>query len=310
MNRMIDLHCDTLTKGGDEKNSLDNTSLAVALSKIPKEAEWAQFFAIFIPDSLRGERAAEYFERYYKSFSEQMIKNAHRILPCRSGAEIRRAFAEGKHAAVLTVEGGCVLKGERERISLLRERGVRALTLVWNGENELGSGISGKDGLTAFGKTCIAELEENGILVDVSHLNDAGFYDVERLAKRPFIASHSNARAVAHHLRNLTDDQIRVIAERKGLIGLNYYVRFLREDENPCGMEDLLRHIEHFLKLGAEDCLALGSDYDGAVLPESLDSVEKSFQIGNFLREKGFAQELIDKILFANAQNFFDKNLQ
>lgn len=310
MNRMIDLHCDTLTKGNDPDHSLNNPELMVSLDKIPAETGWAQFFAVFIPDAFRGDAAAEYFDRYYESFLRQMSLYSDRIVQCRSGAEIRSAFASGRHAAVLTVEGGCVLKGELERIGLLRERGVRALTLVWNGPNELGSGMLGKGGLTEFGKVCIPELEKNGILVDVSHLNDAGFYDVAELAEKPFLATHSNARAVADHPRNLTDDQIRIIAERGGLIGLNYYVRFLRDDDAPCSMEDILRHGEHILALGGENCLALGSDYDGADLPECLDSVEKAFAIGEYLLSKNFSEELVEKIIFRNAMNFFDQNLQ
>lgn len=310
MRRMMDLHCDTLTKGEDLFHSLDNPALMAALSKLPRGTEWAQFFAVFIPDEFRGEAAAEYFDRYYGSFTHQMELYANRIAPCRSGAEIRAAFASGRHAAILTVEGGCVLKGELRRIALLRERGVRALTLVWNGENELGSGVSGEGGLTEFGKACISELEKNGIFIDVSHLNDAGFEDVAERAERPFIATHSNARAIADHPRNLTDRQIRIIAERGGLIGLNYYVRFLRDDGAPCTMEDLLRHAEHILALGGEDVLALGSDYDGADLPECLDSVEKAFAIGDYLLSKNYSEALVERIMFRNAMNFFDQNLQ
>jgi len=310
MKTMIDLHCDTLTKGTDIAHSLDNPALAVALSKIPRDARWAQFFAVFIPDEYRGEAAAEFFDRYYESFQSQMALYSQKIMHCRTYGEIEEAFSSGKHAAILTVEGGCVLKGEIGRIELLRERGVRALTLVWNGENELGSGNLGTGGLTDFGKACIPALEQNGILIDVSHLNDGGFYDVAKLAEKPFIATHSNARAIANHPRNLTDDQIRIIAERGGLIGLNYYVRFLRDDEKPCTMDDLLRHINHFLALGAEDCLALGSDYDGADLPECLDSVEKAFAMEDLFLSKGLPKELVRKIMYGNAERFFSKYLQ
>lgn len=307
---LIDLHCDTLTKGNDPAHSLNQPSLAVAISKIPPRVKWAQCFAIFIPDALRGEDAVKYFDTYCRHFEEQMRLYGDRITPCVTAGEIDAAFACGKYAALLTVEGGCILKGDLQRIAVLRERGVRILTLVWNGANELGSGILGKDGLTDFGKACIPALEEQGILIDVSHLNDAGFADVAALAKKPFLATHSNARAVARHPRNLTDEQIRTIAARGGLVGMNFYTRFLREDDAPCTMEDLLRHIEHFLALGAEDSIALGSDYDGADLPECLNSVEKSFEIGNYLLRQNFRESTVEKIVFRNAMNFFANNLQ
>lgn len=310
MKRLIDLHCDTLTKGNDILHSLDNPELAVALGKIPADARLAQCFAVFIPDEYRGDAAAEYFDRYYENFASQMNLYADRITHCTAGRELREAFAAGKHAAILTVEGGCVLKGELERIELLRERGVRILTLVWNGENELGSGNLTEKGLTEFGKACIPRLEKNGIIIDVSHLNDAGFYDVAQIAERPFLATHSNARAVADHPRNLTDDQIRILAKRGGLMGLNYYVRFLRDDGAPCTMDDLLRHTDKILSLGGENCLALGSDYDGADLPPCLDSVEKAFVIGDYLLSRGLEERIVRKILWENALEFFDKYLQ
>ncbi len=305
MNRMIDLHCDTLTKG----NGIDDPNLALSLSRIPRDAQWAQFFAIFIPDTHRGAAATAFFDHYCAVFAQEMDRYADRIAPCRSFSEVTQAFSAGKHAAILTVEGGCVLNGELDRIPLLKERGVKALTLTWNGENELGSGNLGSGGLTSFGKAALPLLEQNGILIDVSHLNDAGFADVAELTEKPFIASHANARAVCGHPRNLTDDQIRTIIRRKGLIGLNYYVAFLRGDGAPCGMEDLFRHIAHFLDLGAEDVLALGSDYDGADLPECLDTADKAFAIKEYLLSRGISEALADKIMFGNAYEFFRKNL-
>lgn len=305
MNRMIDLHCDTLTKG----NGIDDPNLALSLSRIPNDTEWAQFFAIFIPDTHRGTTATEYFDRYCALFAQQMQQYSDRILPCRSFSEVESAFRAGKHAAILTVEGGCVLNGDLSRIPLLKEHGVKALTLTWNGENELGSGNLGSGGLTDFGKAALPILEENNILIDVSHLNDAGFADVAALTKKPFIASHSNARTVCGHPRNLTDDQIRTIICRKGLIGLNYYIAFLRDDGAPCGMEDLYHHIAHFLDLGAENVLALGSDYDGADLPECLDTVDKAFAIKDYLLSRGLSETLSDKIMFGNAYEFFRENL-
>jgi len=305
MNRMIDLHCDTLTKG----SGIDDPHLSLALSRIPKKARWAQFFAIFIPDTQRGNAAMDFFDHYCAVFNQQMQRYSDAILPCRSFIDIENAFSAGKHAAILTVEGGCVLNGDLSRIPLLKDLGVKALTLTWNGDNELGSGVLGNGGLTDFGKAALSVLEENNILIDVSHLNDKGFAEVAELTRKPFVATHSNSRSVCNHLRNLTDDQIRTLICRKGLIGLNFYINFLRDDGMPCSMEDLFRHIAHFLDLGAEDVLALGSDYDGADLPECLDSVEKAFSIKDHLLSRGLSETLADKIMFGNAYDFFRRNL-
>lgn len=310
----IDLHCDTLTDSQytpiGNLDTLNDPMRALAFSKVPAGTKWAQFFAIFIPDDQRNEDAIRYFEHNVNSFYRQMEKFSELALPCRNFSDIENAFLQKKFAAILTVEGGAVLAGQLERVKVIADAGVKALTLVWNGENELGSGNKTEKGLSEFGKQAVPELEKHNILIDISHLNDNGFEDLLTVAKKPFIASHSNARAIAPHKRNLTDAQIGEIVKRGGLIGLNYYVNFLREDGDVQSMDDLYRHIEHFLSLGAEKCLSLGSDYDGAKVPEFLNSVEKAFTIYDYLLEKGLSSQLADDILFGNAHRFFERNMQ
>ena len=186
---------------------------------------------------------------------------------------------------------------------------MRCITLTWNGENEIGSGHTTGHGLSDFGKAVIPEMEKEGVLIDVSHLNDAGFADLLKEAKKPFVATHSNARAVCGHKRNLTDDMIREMVSRECLIGLNYFVKFLRDDGEVKGLDDLYRHVEHFLELGAEKNLALGSDFDGAKLPECLSTPAKSAGIYEYLLSRGLSREQAEGIMFRNAQNFFQKHL-
>ena len=309
----IDLHCDTLTDSQytstGNSDTLNDPLRALSFSKMPIHTKWAQFFAIFIPDDLRGEEAIKYFEYNCKSFYRQMEKFSDMAQPCKSFADINRAFADKKFAAVLTVEGGAVLAGDIERVQVIANAGVKALTLVWNGENEIGSGNKTEKGLSSFGKLVIPELEKHNILIDVSHLNDNGFEDLLCIAKKPFIASHSNARAIASHKRNLTNAQICEIAKRGGLIGLNYYVNFLRDDGNVESLDDLYRHVMHFLTLGADKCIALGSDYDGATIPEFLNSIEKVFSIYEYFLSRGISSQLADDIMFGNAYRFFERNL-
>ena len=219
------------------------------------------------------------------------------------------AFAAGKTAAFLTVENGSALAGNLARVQVLRDAGVRAMTLVWNGENEIGSGNTTDHGLSQFGREVIPEMERCGILADVSHLNDAGFADLLGIAAKPFVATHSNARAVCSHKRNLTDDMIREMVRRGCLIGLNYYVRFIRDDGEVKSLDDLMFHVEHFLELGAEKNLALGSDFDGSVLPDCLNTPAKAAGLYEYFLNRGLSQEQAEGIMFRNAQRFFKEQI-
>ncbi len=306
---MIDLHCDTLIFKHKEERSLISLESNISLLKMPPKTKWAQFFAVFILDHLRGQGAKEFFETNCDYFYREMERSKNLVSPCRSFSEIENAFNEGKFAAILTVEGGAVLAGELERVAYLAQKGVKALTLTWNGPNEVCSGHDTDGGITEFGRQAIPELERHGILVDTSHINDRGFEELCLITKKPFIASHSNSRSICKHRRNLTDEHFSEFVRRGGLVGLNYCVNFIKDGGNVTSMDDLYRHIEHFLSLGGEDVLCLGSDYDGAPLPACLDSVEKSLTIYDYLISKGLTHQQADKILFQNAHNFFQKYL-
>ena len=310
---LIDLHCDTLadwkyTSTGNP-DTLDDPKRVLTLSNMPKEVNWAQFYAVFIPDEERGEKAIEYFEFHRKNFERQMQLFADRVAPCRNAADMEAAWAAGKTAAFLTIENGSAIAGDMSRVKLLADQGVRCITLVWNGENEIGSGHTTQHGLSDFGKAVVPELEKQGILIDVSHLNDPGFEDLMSVVKKPFVATHSNARSVCAHKRNLTDDMIREMVKRDCLIGLNYFVKFLENDGNVESLDQLMKHIEHFFALGAEKNLALGSDFDGAVLPECLSTPAKAAGIYGYLLERGMSREQAEGIMFRNAQEFLKKNL-
>lgn len=313
MKKIFDLHCDTLTRDQypghtPGRDSLDDPAFHLSLSRMPAGTAWAQCFAVFVPDDLRGQDAADFFDRRAASFRDQMERNRNRVLACRTGAELSGALEAGKFAAILTVEGGAVLAGRLERVQAIHDAGVRMLTLTWNGPNELGSGHDTSGGLTPFGREAVAEMERLGVVVDVSHLNDRGFEDLLAAAKKPFAASHSNARSVCGHRRNLPDEFIREMVRRECLIGLNYSRSFLSDDGRG-SLEDLYRHVCRFLELGAERCLALGSDYDGTDIHPDLDSVEKSLAIRDFLTDRGIPAPAADSIMFDNAFRFFRERM-
>lgn len=333
---LIDLHCDTLTALAPEDapllssirdpaqrdkavrvfaqrvqntNTLDLPGRHFSLSAVPKGVNWCQCCAIFIPDGLSQEEAVAYYHLHQHNFARQMEALSEKVLPCRTAGEIEAAWAAGRAAAVLTVENGSVLAGRLDRVETLARDGVRMLTLTWNGENELGSGHVTDHGLSDFGREAVRELERDGIILDVSHLNDRGFDDLLETATKPFAASHSNARSVCGHRRNLTDDQIREMVRRGCLIGLNFYQDFLCAGQRPAVLDDLWRHVEHFLELGAEHCLALGSDADGADIPQDLDCPEKVARLYQYVLERGLTPAAADGIFWKNSLDFFKSRL-
>ena len=311
---LIDLHCDTLTDwkytSTGNPDTLDDPKRVLSLSAIPADVHWSQFFAVFIPDEERGQKAIDYFEFNRASFERQMKQFADRVAPCRNADDMEAAWAAGKTAAFLTVENGSVFAGDLSRVKTVADQGVRAVTLVWNGENEIGSGHTTDHGLSEFGKQVIPEMEKQNIIIDVSHLNDHGFADLLEVARKPFMATHSNTRALCSHKRNLTDDMIREMVRRDCLIGLNYFVKFLEDEGNVPSLDVIYRHVMHFAELGAMHNLALGSDFDGAVLPECLSNPTKVTEFYEYLLSRGVSEEDADGIFYKNAQKFFHDNLR
>ena len=166
---LVDLHCDTLTDcmyaGSNIIDTLDDPARTLSLTSIPKDIHWAQFFAVFVPDELRGEKAIRFFDDACANFDRQMRKFADRVSPCRNVADMERAWAAGKTAAFLSVENGSAFAGDLSRIGKTKRQGVCAVTLTWNGENELGSGNVTDRGLTDFGRAAVREMERCGILI-------------------------------------------------------------------------------------------------------------------------------------------------
>lgn len=305
---VFDLHCDTLTAFLEPTrcpDTLNDPASAFALYRIPREVHWCQCCAVFIPDGLTEEEAWGYYRFHRDRFFRQMERFSSCALPCRTAGDVERAWAEGKTALILTVENASFLGGDLGRAEELRRDGVRIASLTWNGPNALGSGHETGEGLSPLGQEAVKVLEDCGIFLDVSHLNDRGLRDVLDTARRPFLATHSNARAVCPHRRNLTDEQLKELIARGCLVGLNYYSPFLRR-EGEAGFDDLLRHARHILDLGGAYSLGLGSDFDGAALPPCLDGCEKVPPLGAFLA-RNLGQETADRILWRNALDFFAK---
>lgn len=231
----------------------------------------------------------------------------------RSAEEILRMERENRVAGVLTVEEGGVLNGRPERLEELYARGVRLITLTWNYENCIGSPNSRdpeimQRGLTPFGIQTVERMNDLGMIVDVSHLSDGGFRDCVRRSKKPVIASHSNARALCPHPRNLSDEMLHALGEKGGVAGVNFYGAFLRHAGKPAEddgaqAEDIVRHIRHMMDQAGEDAVALGTDFDGfdrESLPSGIRSVQDMDVLWDAMKRAGFTERQIEKTAYGN----------
>ncbi|MDD5953114.1 MAG: membrane dipeptidase [Oscillospiraceae bacterium] len=302
---IFDLHCDTITACYDRRLSLQhNGELHLSLERGSRYDPWVQCFAVWIPDTLRGQAAVDYFTAV-AAFLEATAAKTEQMILCTKKEDLNKTgpVCHG----LLTVEGGAVLAGDLSNIEHLHRHHVRALTLTWNGSCEIGDGamVAHPRGLTPFGKQVIPALEEADILVDVSHASEPLFYDVASLAQKPIIATHSNARAICDHPRNLTDEQFLEIKRCGGLVGLNLHRWFLRED-GEATLDDVFCHVAHFLSLGGEKTLALGTDFDGAELGKVLRGIEDLERLADDFSRRGLSDGLIHQIFYQNAKDFFD----
>lgn len=300
---VFDGHCDTVLKCCLEGGGFGRNPYHVDLERGRAFGRYAQFFALFgQPEDFPGLTPRETFEREYALFSREMEANSAIITHCRSGEEAEAAFAAGKMAAFLSVEGAELLDCDPARLEEAHRLGVRAVNLTWNYANSL-SGSNAEEpwrGLTARGRAFVAEMQRLGMLVDVSHLSDPGFWDVAELAERagiPFFASHSNARAVCPHKRNLTDEQITAIIKVQGTVGLNLCASFVGE---PPTLDALIAHVEHIWALGGADSLAVGGDWDGCDLAAGLTGVDGLTALYEELLRRNHSETLVRALFFEN----------
>lgn len=302
---IIDLHCDTILALAEDssKGSLRQNRLAVDLEKLRAGEAKAQFFALFIDQAIAG-NPLEYCLSLLDFFHQQLAANHDTIRWAGNWQDVLRHQADGYISAFLTIEEGAAIKGSLAHLRNFYHLGVRLMTLTWNYPNELGypgcrpewNGL----GLTEAGKAVVAEMNRLGMLVDVSHLSDQGFYDVARLSAQPFVASHSNARVVTSHSRNLTDDMIRLLADKGGIMGLNFANQFLG-DSSTSRIADMLRHAEHIVQTGGEDVLALGSDFDGISPEVEVHNVGEMGKLLQALLQAGFTERQVEKFAWRNA---------
>lgn len=309
-----DLHCDTPSLLPDGRLLFRNDGM-LSIQKMQQGNVSCQLFALFIDlDEHSSPQAGfEHLQRMYDVFARQLAANRRTIGLARSGAELAALRRQGRIAALLTVEEGGVLDGKLERLETLYQMGVRLITLTWNHENCLGFPNAWdrqemQRGLKPLGCEAVEEMQRRGMVVDVSHLSDGGFWDVARLSKKPFVASHSNARCLCDHPRNLTDDMLRALAKAGGVAGLNFYHRFLGADETG-SLEQMVAHARHICNVAGVETLALGSDFDGFSGPCQLEHCGQLPLLAHALGKGGFSAEAVDKITWKNAHRVLTDTL-
>ncbi|MFT4014118.1 MAG: dipeptidase [Paracoccus sp. (in: a-proteobacteria)] len=265
-------------------------------------------FALPLPDEVPVEQALPL--AFAQAAQLLAMERTGTLTICKSAAQIRETIAAGRIAAILHIEGAEPI-ADMDGLHAWHAMGLRSLGPVWSRPTAYGHGVpfafpSSPDtgpGLTPLGKDLVRECNRLRIMLDLSHLNEKGFDDIARLSDAPLVASHSCAHAIAPSSRNLTDRQLAVIAESGGLVGLNYAVGFLHPQgrrEPMRGFDIILRHLDHLIAHLGEDGVALGSDYDGAQVPEDLSDASKLQDLIQAMRIHGYGEELVEKIAWRN----------
>ena len=316
--KYIDMHCDTVMlvyfSSQENRDMYDQPNLMIDFKRMQKGDALAQFFAVFLPPQgafgrfhhpLIGDE--DYIRIARQTILDSVAAHDDIIRMAYTADDIEKNLADGRMSAVLTMEDGRAVDGKLENIRRFYDQGFRACSLTWNFYNCFGAPNSTdpkimNDGLTEFGKDGVRYMQELGMLVDVSHLSDGGFRDVAEICTKPFVATHSNARAVGPHQRNLTDEQIRILADKGGVMGMNFYPMFLNPDMNrdEASAAMIARHVRHIADVGGVDVVGIGTDFDGFEGKNEIMSSDRMPLLADALKAEGFTEAEIEKIYFRN----------
>lgn len=304
---VVDTHCDTILwmMRGERRLGERSAKGHLDLPRLREGGVAAQFFAVYIEPQYKPDRGLERALEVIDVLFRELAAHPDQAELALSVADIHRIRALGKVAAVLAIEGGEAVGHNLANLRILHRLGLRSLGLVWNQRNLIADGIAERrtgGGLTTFGVDVVRECNSLGIVVDVSHLTDPGFAHVADTCQGPFIASHSNARAVCDHPRNLTDDQIKALAKSGGVMGLNFAPNFVNSAApKDATLDDLLDHLDHIVALVGPDHVGLGSDFDGiGATPKGLEDATTFPRITQRLVDRGYSDADIVKFLGGN----------
>ncbi|WP_078381797.1 dipeptidase [Sutcliffiella halmapala] len=303
--KIIDLHCDALLKLWESKGSLsyaNSEELDTNMERLKKGKVWVQCYAVFVYPDVKVEQKFQAALDQIDYFYNEILAKNQEMKQIKQWEDIA-LLKDGEIGAILTLEGVDAIGNDLEKLKLLYQLGVRSVGLTWNNANLAADGVGEKRGagLTSFGKEIVQFNNKNRILTDVSHLSEKAFWDVIALAEYP-IASHSNAKAICNHPRNLNDDQAKAIFAKGGRIHVVYCPPFVKEDGN-AKISDLIKHIDHFCSLGGKKQIGLGSDFDG--ISTYISDLEDASKYQNLINEllNHFTEEEVKGFAY---QNFLD----
>lgn len=317
----IDLHCDTLlmfARPETEADALYQNDKSVDLVRMKKADCGAQFFATFMPhpDWMNGLSDEEFRQKLYAGLMGTITRHSDLIAFAKNYQDYQKNREKGLMSAFLTFEDGRMIDWKFDNLQKYYTLGYRLITLTWNFANCFGYPNSQdsevmQKGLTSFGKEAIQQMNQLGIIIDVSHLSDGGFWDVAEISRKPFIASHSCCRALTPHTRNLTDPMIRALAEKGGIVGINFAPEFVGYGihDKLSSVTRICDHIQHLVKIGGIDIIALGSDFDGISGELEVASPLDFEKLYRELQNRGFSDDDIEKFSHANAERILKEVL-
>ena len=310
---LFDTHCDTAFELYHRKEDLWQNSCHISLSHAAAYEKYVQLYAIWCNRRQDDQTCWEEFLAVSDNFDRLIEQNSDKISRVRTCTELAQTLATEQSAAILAVEDARLLAGDIDRLQILYDKGVRCMTLLWGGPTCIGGSHDTDLGLTDFGKAVVAGCFELGIVPDISHASEQSVDDVIAIAQKyqkPFIATHSNCYSVYPHSRNLRDRHLQALIELGGLVGISMCCSHLRDcSQHGAGIDDVIRHIDRYVALGAESNLCFGCDFDGTDLPEGIYHVDDLYKIGDGLAEHGYTKQMLEKLFWTNAYTFFNTQI-
>ena len=308
---MIDLHCDTIMQLLDHPDSGDlyRNTWKIDIEKLQKAHSKVQDFALFINLGETNDPYGRYEEMRNLCTTQTHLYGEH-IQHVLSYQDVESVYESGKIGALMSIEEGGVLGGDLDKLKQAYQDGVRLITLTWNYPNGLGEPHCGEQHkkLTPKGIEFVEAMQDLGIIVDCSHLNDAGTEQLGDILDAPFVASHSNAREVTAHTRNLPDNLIKIIANKGGVIGLNFAQSFL--GTSPVSrIDDIVKHGLYLINKGGEDVVALGTDFDGIKPNTEIKDASEMYRLYDAFKEAGLSVEQCEKLFWKNADRLLKEIL-
>lgn len=303
--KFVDCHCDTIVEVAKGERSLGEKSPLghIDIPRLLEAGIAVQFFALYIEAEYKPLLALERTLELMDVFYRELAQNPAQVELIEKFSDIEDILNRGKVAALLTIEGGEAVQESLFLLRTLYRLGVRGITLTWNQRNAIadGAGEGPLGGLSSFGREVVKEMNSLGMVIDVSHINRAGFFDVVNSSSKPVLASHSNARALCDHPRNLDDQQLKLLADKGGVVGVTFVPDFLVPKGKKADIEAVADHMDYIKNLIGVDYIGMGSDFDGVdFLPEGLEDVTKVPNLVPVLAHRGYTDTELEKVFGGN----------